>query len=342
MALAPGRDVREDKGRAALSLAGRRSRGRSAGELRYEDPGQEGRFEISQEINEAPWSAACLRYRQAALLRRGAEGDRCVGSAGNRPLAEQQGGEFTLAVPTTGEGNAPLPAHAKFAEIRRCPFFRAQPFQPGTPLLFTTKLKAQPCRRSRRVASTLIRISSRCLRGTETGSNPSDSTGNLITAGTARIEYDLLGALSGGGSAAVALSVNGTSVFYYDSQSVGSGPDSVGTFEFSIAGSEWTQIVATAIARAAVDDPWPGQTNYSSSDLGHSLRLIGLSLFDENGMDITSQVDVVSSSGFDYVTELEPHDRGGDLAAVPLPATLPLALAAFGLMAVPGRRKHSS
>jgi len=117
-----------------------------------------------------------VRHRSAALLRRGAEGNWFGTSPGNRSLAEQQGGEFTFAVPTTGAGNAPLPAHAKSAEIRRCPFLSAQPFQPGTPPLLTTKLQTQPCRRSRRVASALFRIGSRCLGETETGSNPSDST----------------------------------------------------------------------------------------------------------------------------------------------------------------------
>ncbi len=68
-----------------------------------------------------------LRSYGAALKEIGA-----AAPAGNRPLAEQQGGEFAPAIPTTRAGDAPVPADAKSAEIRRRPRLRLQPLQSGT------------------------------------------------------------------------------------------------------------------------------------------------------------------------------------------------------------------
>ncbi len=73
-------------------------------------------------------------------------------------------------------GDAPVPAHAKFAEIRLRPRLRHQPFQQRAQPLLPTPLQAEPRRRSRRVA--------RSLRGTrdsvavlaETSSNWPDTT----------------------------------------------------------------------------------------------------------------------------------------------------------------------
>ena len=63
-----------------------------------------------------------LRSYGAALKEIGA-----ADKPGNRPLAEQPSGEFTSAFSTTRKGDAPLPAHAKFAEIRRRSRFSLQP-----------------------------------------------------------------------------------------------------------------------------------------------------------------------------------------------------------------------
>ena len=80
------------------------------------------------------------------------EGDRCREPARNRPMAEQQGGEFTSSVPTTRAGDAALQTNAKFADVRLRPRLGPKPFQPGTPPLLTTKFQTEPCCRSRRVA----------------------------------------------------------------------------------------------------------------------------------------------------------------------------------------------
>jgi hypothetical protein len=69
------------------------------------------------------------RDRQVALLRRRAEGDRCICSAENRPVGQQPSGELTSAVPTTRAGDAPVPPYAKFAEVRHRPRLGLQPFQ---------------------------------------------------------------------------------------------------------------------------------------------------------------------------------------------------------------------
>ena len=112
-----------------------------------------------------------LRSYGAALKEIGAD---C--SAGNRSLGQQPGGEFAPAVPTTGAGDAPVPAHAKFAEIRRRPRLRLQPLQPGTQPLQPNHLQAEPRRRSRRVARSLRGIRGSVTVLAETGSNSSDST----------------------------------------------------------------------------------------------------------------------------------------------------------------------
>ena len=69
-------------------------------------------------------------------------------SSGNRPLAEQQGGEFPLAVSTTRTRYAPLPTDALSAKVRCRPLFSPQPFQSGAPLLLTRQFQAQSNRRS--------------------------------------------------------------------------------------------------------------------------------------------------------------------------------------------------
>jgi transposase-like protein len=127
--------------------------------------------EIPQESNEEAWSSESfvtdkLRSYGAAMKDLGV-----AASAGNRPLAEQPGGEFTPAVPTTGAGDAPLPAHAKSAEVRRRPRLRHEPFQPGTQPLQQTPLQGQPRRRSRRVARSLRGIRGSVTVLAETGSN---------------------------------------------------------------------------------------------------------------------------------------------------------------------------
>ncbi len=67
------------------------------------------------------------------------EGYRCSWQTGNGPLAEQPNGEFTSAFPTTRTGDAPLPARAKSAAIRRRPRLNLQPVQFGKKPSLTTQ-----------------------------------------------------------------------------------------------------------------------------------------------------------------------------------------------------------
>ena len=76
LAMASRRGLREDQRRDALPLARGRSRGRGAGILRHQGPGQGRGAEIHQEGDEAPRPTAGDRHRRPALLRRRDEGDR--------------------------------------------------------------------------------------------------------------------------------------------------------------------------------------------------------------------------------------------------------------------------
>ena len=73
--------------------------------------------------------------RSASVLWRGSEGDRRGRSARNRPLAEQPGRKFPLALPTTRTRNPAVSADAKSAEIRYRPRLGLQPFRGGAKLL---------------------------------------------------------------------------------------------------------------------------------------------------------------------------------------------------------------
>jgi hypothetical protein len=55
----------------------------------------------------------------------------------NQVVVEQSSRELTLAISKASTGDAALYAHPKFAEIRRRPRFRPQPFQSGTTSLLT-------------------------------------------------------------------------------------------------------------------------------------------------------------------------------------------------------------
>jgi len=49
-----------------------------------------------------------------------------------RQVVKQPRQEFPSAIPTKGKGDAALPAHAKFAEVRRPARLHSQPLQSGT------------------------------------------------------------------------------------------------------------------------------------------------------------------------------------------------------------------
>ena len=83
---------------------------------------------------------------------------------------------FVMRVVPTGAGNAPVPAHAKFTEIRLRPRLGHQPFQQRTQPLQPTPLQAEPRRRSRRVARSLRGIRDSVTVLAETSSNWCDTT----------------------------------------------------------------------------------------------------------------------------------------------------------------------
>ena len=122
-------------GETHYSVAGRRSRRRGAGELRYQAPRPQRSIEIPQKNDEALWSATCHRDRSTAVLRRRDEGHWQRRSPRNRSLEKQSCREFTPAVSTKRASHVALPPNAKFAKVRRRAFLSSQPFQPGkTPL----------------------------------------------------------------------------------------------------------------------------------------------------------------------------------------------------------------
>lgn len=66
----------------------------------------------------------------------------------------------------------------------------------------------------------------------------------------------------------------------------------------------------------------------AETSFGNSLRVLGGTVFDTNGNQVTTSVR--SDSGFDYLQGVEPHSRNS--AVVPLPSPLPLM--AFGIAAL--------
>jgi len=92
-----------------------------------------------------------------------------------RTLAQQSGGNFTLAISTKRERNTSLQAHSNLAEIHRRAFHCSQPFQPRTQPLQSIKFQAEPNRRSRLVPRSLRGLTDRIYWKTENGSHSSDS-----------------------------------------------------------------------------------------------------------------------------------------------------------------------
>lgn len=109
--------------------------------------------------------------RQTAVLWRCNEGYRQCAETKNKSLAEQSGREFPPAFSTTRAGDAEVPPHAKFAEIRLRPFFNSQSFQPRAPPILSERFQAEPDRRSGRVASVGRGIKGSLTVLIETGSN---------------------------------------------------------------------------------------------------------------------------------------------------------------------------
>lgn len=90
---------------------------------------------------------------------------------GYRQAPQQPGGKLPPTLPSTGAGDAALPADAKSAAVRRRSCLRLQPLQPRSIALPPPALQAEPRRRSRRVASTRRSLSLPKWRITETSSH---------------------------------------------------------------------------------------------------------------------------------------------------------------------------
>lgn len=166
-------------------------------------------------------------------------------------------------------------------------------------------------------------------------------TGEALTSGSASLEVDVLGGVSGGGIGSFSLSSGSTSLIsesasgssIFDSVSTTSVLFSNGAFSLSGSVSAWANAVAPIV---------PNATNFTVADLGSSMRLTGLSIFDDSGADITALVSVTSESGFDYVEGATPHDRGDDvdISPVPLPATGWMLIVGLGGLLTMRRRRH--
>ena len=109
---------------------------------------------------------------------------------GNRPLEEQSCGEFAPAVPETGAGDAPFPAHAKSAETRLGSRIGLQPFQPGAPPLQQTEFQTQPRRCSRRVARLLLGLIDCHSSNIEANSHSSDNAVQRVVHRQGRLSAD--------------------------------------------------------------------------------------------------------------------------------------------------------
>lgn len=122
LAVAPRRGFRENQRRAALSLAGGRSRERGAGMLCDQDPRQESSLGIPQESDASARLCGCACHWQAAIVRGSNEAFGRRRDAGNRSVGKRPGRECAPAVSKARACHALLSTSAK----------RNGPWQTGT------------------------------------------------------------------------------------------------------------------------------------------------------------------------------------------------------------------
>jgi len=104
-------------------------------------------------------------------------------------------------------------------------------------------------------------------------------------------------------------------------------------------GSMSLSVVFAAVAKACSSSYLgDGESCSASVDYKSSLRLLGGTLFDDDGKAL-SGVSVTSDSGFDYLAGYEPHDRPP--SPVPVPAAMPLLFAGLFVLGFAGRRRNS-
>ena len=139
-ALAPRRGLREDQWRNSLSVAGCRSRRRSAGILCHQTSRPQGCTGFSEESDEAVWSAKGHRHRSSSII------SGCDGSIGKRKapgdrlMAKQPRGKFSPAFSTKRVFNATLSPREDPSEICLLIFRSLQSLQPRKTSHLTKRL----------------------------------------------------------------------------------------------------------------------------------------------------------------------------------------------------------
>lgn len=104
------------------------------------------------------------------------EGNSKRRSPGNQASSEQSRRALLPAVPKVGEDDVPLPAHAKFAQVRFDPFISAQSLQLRKAHQHQNPAQTETRRSASRVAGPSRRIAPAVPRKSETDSHSTDST----------------------------------------------------------------------------------------------------------------------------------------------------------------------
>lgn len=153
---------------------------------------------------------------------------------------------------------------------------------------------------------------------------------------------DILGGLVGEGSS-ISTNFNINNTDFFSNYSIGGSSPFSGVYgvTHTISNPNFISIIASlnAQARACAIFTTAPQSCTASSTYDSSLRLLGINIFDETGLDRTNGVSVTSQSGFDCIQGATPHDR---ISPVPLPGSLPLLIAGLGALGYMRRRKRST
>src|SRR5690606_19435772 len=100
---------------------------------------------------EAAWKSRYYRDRRPEILPFCDARSGQSGPPGDRPISQQPGREFALALPATRTSHAPVSANENASEVRLGPRLAAQPFQFGTPPRRSPDLQETPLSRIGRV-----------------------------------------------------------------------------------------------------------------------------------------------------------------------------------------------
>ena len=156
-----------------------------------------------------------------------------------------------------------------------------------------------------------------------------------VNSGSVVFRLDYAGSLlDAGGGISSTFRIGNQTLFSNTSNGSGSPLDGVfqasSRFTDSSFISIFASLDATARACGLIDTQDAPLSCTASADYNNSLRLLGISVLDDLGNDVTSSVFVTSQSGFDYIAGATPHDRGTTISPVPLPASAWMLIAALG------------